>query len=56
MAQDTRTKGLDLSLESDKELEDLLKNEMYMDIKSPFAAAIKEELERRVGGEKIETE
>lgn len=41
------TKGLDLSQESDKDLQDLLQNELYIDINSKFAKEIEEELKRR---------
>lgn len=43
----SKVNGLDLSAESDQELEDLLKNELYMNIHSEFAMEISAELESR---------
>lgn len=48
----SKVNGLNLSLESTKDLELLLKNELYQDIDSEFAKEIIEELEKRYKGVK----
>lgn len=47
MANISKVNGLDLEQETTEDLEVLLRNELYMDIDSPFAEEIKQELERR---------
>ena len=44
----SKLNGLNLSKESDRDLELLLRNELYMDIDSEFAKEIIEEIESRV--------
>jgi hypothetical protein len=44
----SKVNGLNLTLESDRELELLLRNELYMDIDSEFAKEIMEELKSRI--------
>lgn len=43
----SKVNGLNLSLETTEDLEQLLKNELYQDIDSEFAMEIIEELEKR---------
>ena len=43
----SKINGLDLGQESIEDLNDLLQNELYIDIDSPFAEEIKEELSLR---------
>jgi hypothetical protein len=44
----SKVNGLNLTRESDRELELLLRNELYMDIDSEFAKEIMEELKSRI--------
>ena len=48
----SKVNGLDLSKESMEDLELLLKNELYIDIESPFAKELQQEIETRLQEEK----
>lgn len=43
----SKVNGLNLSLETTENLEQLLRNELYQDIDSEFAKEIQEELDKR---------
>ena len=47
MARISKINGLDLEQETLEDLELLLRNELYMDIDSPFAEELVKEIERR---------
>lgn len=51
MARISKYNELNLTEESTEDLELMLRNELYMDIDSPFAKEIQEELEERNGKE-----
>lgn len=52
MARISKYNELNLSEETTEDLELLLRNELYVDIDSPFAKEIQEELEERYEKEK----